>query len=140
MGSRTGAEYLDSLKDGRNIWMDGARIADVTTDPRTAGAAHSVADLYDMQHDPAHADGLTYESPTTGDKVGLSFIEPRSVEDLGRRRAMVKTWMDATCGMFGRSPDFMNIHLTSFATAASEFGRVEKQFGEHIRNYYEYCR
>jgi hypothetical protein len=60
-----------------------------------------------MQHDPALIDRMTFRSPTSGERVGLSFIEPRSVEDLIRRRDMVKIWADATCGMFGRSPDYI---------------------------------
>src|SRR5215217_6340559 len=117
MAIRTARQFLDSLRDGREIWLDGERIADVTRDPRLAGAAQSMAELYEMQHDPALRDRLTYTSPSSGQRVGLSFIEPRSVEDLVRRRDMVKTWMDATCGMFGRSPDFMNITLLGFAAA-----------------------
>ena len=53
---------------------------------------------------------------------------------------MVKTWMDATCGMFGRSPDFMNITLTGFASAAEAFGARDKKFADNIWNYYLHCR
>jgi 4-hydroxyphenylacetate 3-monooxygenase len=66
---------------------------------------------------------MTFCSPTSGERVGLSFIEPRTVDDLIRRRDMVKIWMDATYGMFGRSPDFMNILVTAFASEADDFGR-----------------
>jgi aromatic ring hydroxylase len=117
MGIRTGAELLQSLRDGRQLFIDGERVGDVTSDPRFAAAAQSLAELYQMQHDPALIDRMTFRSPTSGERVGLSFIEPRSVEDLIRRRDMVKIWMDATCGMFGRSPDFMNIFFTGFASA-----------------------
>ena len=114
-----------SLRDGRQLFIDGERVGDVTTDPRFAAAARSLAELYDMQHDPALTERMTFLSPTSGERVGLSFIEPRSVDDLIRRREMVKIWMDATCGMFGRSPDFMNIFFTGFASAADEFGRKD---------------
>jgi 4-hydroxyphenylacetate 3-monooxygenase len=135
MPIRTGQEFLAALDDERQIFMDGERIADVTRDPRLAGAAHTLAELYDMQHDPALHDRMTYASPSSGMPVGLSFIEPRSVDDLVRRRFMVKTWMDATCGMFGRSPDFLNVMLTGLAAAAPEFGRREKRFADNIRAY-----
>jgi 4-hydroxyphenylacetate 3-monooxygenase len=140
MGARTGRDYLESLRDGRRIWIDGSAVADVTADRRFAAAARSMADLYDMQHDPALREQLTYPSPTSGERVGLSFIQPRSVEDLVRRRDMVKTWMDATCGMFGRSPDFMNIMLTGFACAAEAFGSRDKKYTENVWKYYLYCR
>ena len=140
MGIRTGRALLESLSDGREIWIDGERVSDVAADPRFAGAARAMAELYDMQHDPALAERMTYASPTTGEPVGLSFLEPRSIPDLERRRGMVKAWMDATCGMFGRSPDFMNVHVTSFASAAAEFGRADPRFAENIRRYYEHAR
>jgi 4-hydroxyphenylacetate 3-monooxygenase len=140
MPIRTGKEFLESLQDGRQIFMDGEAIADVTRDKRLAGAARSLAELFDMQHDPALHDRMTFASPSSGDKVGLSFIEPHSVDDLVRRRGMVKIWMDATCGMFGRSPDFLNVMLTGLAAAAPEFGRTDPRFADNIRNYHIYAR
>src|SRR5437764_4008439 len=140
MGIRTGRDYIDSLRDGRQMWIDGELAADVTTDRRFAAAAYTMAELYDMQHDPALADRLTYASPTSGERVGLSFIQPKCVDDLVRRREMVKVWMDATCGMFGRSPDFMNITVTAFASASQAFGERDKKYGENIWNYYLHCR
>jgi 4-hydroxyphenylacetate 3-monooxygenase len=53
---------------------------------------------------------------------------------------MVKIWADATCGMFGRSPDYMNIFITAFASAAEEFGKKDKSFAENIRGYHRYIR
>jgi len=140
MPIRTGKQFLDGLKDDRHIYLDGERIADVTKDRRLAGAAHSVAELFDMQHDPALREKMTFASPSSGQPVGLSFIEPRTVDDLIRRREMVKLWMDATCGMFGRSPDFLNIMLTGLAAAAPEFGKEDKRFADNIRNYHRHAR
>src|SRR5262249_84844 len=140
MGIRTGKQLLESLRDNRQLFIDGERVPDVTTDPRLAEAARSLAALYDMQHDPALADRMTFRSPTSAESVGLSFIEARSVDDLIHRREMVKIWMDASCGMFGRSPDFMNIFVTAFASAADEFGREDKRFAENLRAYHAYIR
>jgi 4-hydroxyphenylacetate 3-monooxygenase len=140
MGARSGRQFLDSLHDDRAIWIDGERVLDVTKDCRFAAAARSMAELYDMQHDPALQEKLTYPSPTSGERVGLSFIQPRSIEEIVRRREMVKTWMDATCGMFGRSPDFMNIMITGFACAADAFGGNDRKYSDNISNYYLHCR
>jgi aromatic ring hydroxylase len=140
MAARSGRQFLDSLHDDRAIWIDGERVLDVTQDYRFAAAARSMAELYDMQHDPALRQKLTYPSPTSGERVGLSFIQPRSIEDIVRRREMVKTWMDATCGMFGRSPDFMNIMITGFACAADAFGAHDRKYSDNVSNYYLYCR
>src|SRR5579885_956296 len=102
MPIRTGQAFLEALRDDRHIQLDGERIRDVTRDRRLAGAAQTMAELYDMQHDPALTARMTFASPSSGDPVGLSFIEPKTVDELIRRRDMVKIWMDATCGMFGR--------------------------------------
>jgi len=78
---------------------------------------------------------MTFPSPADGAAVGLSFIEPRSIDDLVRRREMVKLWMDATCGMLGRSPDFMNVFLTGLASAADSFGDKDPRFANNLRAY-----
>jgi 4-hydroxyphenylacetate 3-monooxygenase len=140
MGVRTGKAFLASLRDERRIHIDGERVTDVTQDPRFAGAAQSLADLYDMQHDPTLAPRMTSASPVDGAPVGLSFIEPRSAADLVRRREMVKLWMDATCGMLGRSPDFMNVFLTGLASAADTFGDKDARFADNLRAYYAFVR
>jgi 4-hydroxyphenylacetate 3-monooxygenase len=140
MPIRTGKQFLEGLKDDRQVFMDGERLRDIAGDPRTAGAAQTLAELYDMQHDPAFAGQMSFGSPSSGQPVGLSFIEPRSVEDLIRRRGMIKLWMDATCGMFGRSPDFLNVMLTGLAAAAPEFGRSDPRFAANIRDYHVYAR
>jgi 4-hydroxyphenylacetate 3-monooxygenase len=140
MGIRTGRAYLDSLRDDRQIWIDGERVRDVTTDPRFAAAAQTIAELYDMQHDATLHPRMTFSSPHDSAPAGMSYLQPRSVDDLVRRREMVKIWADATCGMMGRSPDFMNVMLTGFASAADAFGERDKRFGDNVRAYYQYAR
>jgi len=140
MAARSGAEYLAGLADDREIWLDGERVVNVAEDPRLGGAAHAIAELYDLQLRSDLIDEMTYESPTTGDRVGLSYIEPRRARDLERRRAMVKRWMDHTSGMFGRSADFMNIMVTGLATAWADFDRPERPYGRFLRAYYEQIR
>lgn len=140
MGARSGADYLAGLGSEREIWIDGERVGDVANDPRLSGAAHAIAELYDLQLRDDLIDHMTYESPTSGERVGLSFIEPRSAEDLTRRRKMVKTWMDHTSGMFGRSADFMNIMVTGLAMASDSFDRPDRPYGSYLRDYYEHIR
>jgi 4-hydroxyphenylacetate 3-monooxygenase len=61
---------------------------------------------------------MTYISPTTGDRVGLSFITPRTVQDLERRHTMMAHWARGACGLMGRTPDFMNVGVMSMAAAS----------------------
>lgn len=90
MPIRRGEEYLESLRDGRRVWLMGQRVEDVTTHPALAGCARSVAAVYDLQHDPAHQELLTMPSPTTGQPVSMAYLLPRSVDNLARQRRMYK--------------------------------------------------
>ncbi|MCY4566099.1 MAG: 4-hydroxyphenylacetate 3-monooxygenase, partial [Gammaproteobacteria bacterium] len=60
MAIKSGAQYLDSLRDGRDVWMHGKRVADVTGEPGLASGARTLADFIDRQRDPAHVDKLTF--------------------------------------------------------------------------------
>jgi 4-hydroxyphenylacetate 3-monooxygenase len=139
MPARTGAEYLRGLQEQeREIWLRGERVKDVTTHPGLANGARAIAALYDQQHEPSLRDEMTYLSPTSGDRLGLSFIVPRTREELARRGAMMLRWARTTCGMMGRSPDFMNVTFAAWAAAAKYFARGRPEFGENMRRYYEY--
>jgi 4-hydroxyphenylacetate 3-monooxygenase len=140
MGARSGAEYLEGLRDDRSVWIDGERVADVTRDPRLARGIRSVAALYDLQLEPARLESMTYPSPTSGDRVGLSHLQPRCVDDLVRRRTMFKTWAEWSAGMMGRSPDFLNAMIMGCAANADYFARLDPAFGANIRRYHEQVR
>lgn len=141
MGARTGQQYLEGLRASQaEIWLRGERIADVTAHPATRNAARSIAALYELQHDPAARDELTYVSPTSGERVGLSFLTPKTGDDLIRRRAMMKRWADYSGGMLGRTPDYLNVSLMAMAAAADFFTGNDPRHGKHIRDYYEYAR
>src|SRR5262249_42248709 len=60
----TGREYLESLRDGREIYIYGERVPDVTTHPAFRNAARTIARLYDALHDPATKDLLTCPTDT----------------------------------------------------------------------------
>src|SRR6516164_3761887 len=143
MPARTGRQYLNGLREqDREVWLAGERVEDVTTHPGLKNGARAIASLYDMQSDPKLRDEMTYTSPTTGDPVGLSFIIPRTREDLEKRRVMMLHWARTTCGMMGRSPDFMNVTYAAWAGAAEYFtqGLGRPEFAENMRRYYEYIR
>ena len=141
MPARTGAEYIKALHDNpAEVYLNGKRVKDVTTHPGLRNGVQTMAKLMDMQHDARLRDEMTYESPTTGDRVGLSFITPRTLEDLQRRRVMMHHWARTTCGMMGRSPDFMNVNMMAMAAAGDYFAQNRPEFKQNMQNYYEYIR
>ncbi len=141
MPVRTGRQFLEGLKrNPPNIWVDGEKVDDPTTHPATANVARSIAHLYDLQHRADLVDVLTYESPSSGERVGMSFLEPQSKDDLRRRARMHKVWADASLGFIGRSPDYLNVNLMAAARAAAYFEQCDPRFGDNMRRYYEYVR
>src|SRR5439155_27050200 len=129
--------YLEGLRDSREVWFEGERVADVTMHPILGRVARTIAELYDLQCDPTARDELTYSSPTTGQPVGLSFIQPRSVDDLVRRRVMFKRWADTSGGILGRTPDYLNTILAGMATSSPYFARNGAEHAQRIEAYYE---
>jgi len=139
MPARTGAQYLAGLRQRKTeVWLRGERVADVTTHPGLANGARAIASLYDQQSDPAQRAAMTFTCPDTGDTLGLSFVIPRTQDDLVRRREMMLRWARTTCGMMGRSPDFMNVTFACWAGTADYFGRGRPEFAENMRRYYRY--
>jgi 4-hydroxyphenylacetate 3-monooxygenase len=141
MAARTGSEYLRGLRErSAEIWLGNERVRDVTVHPALGRCARSVSRLYDMQCDPALRDEMTYVSPTSGERVGLSFIQPTCIADLQRRSRMMARWARYSGGMLGRTPDYLNTSLAASGAATAFFAQCDPRFGENIRNYYTFVR
>ncbi len=141
MPARTGQEFIQGLREQpREIWVGGERVADVTTHPALKNVIRSMAALYDLQHDPTLRDDMMFVSPSSGQPVGMSFLVPRTREDLARVRRMMKVWADYSGGMLGRSPDYLNRAVTAFAAAAPYCGENDPRFADNVGRYYEAVR
>ena len=141
MGIRTGAQYLDGLRRRpREVWIRGQRVDDVSMHPAFAKPARHIAKLYDMQHDPACQDVLTYVSPSSGERVGAAFMMSKTIEDLRKRRQAFQLWAETSFGLLGRSPDFLNTTVMAFAEAPEVFQAMGPRFAQNVRNYYEHVR
>src|SRR5262249_41890672 len=141
LGAMTGARYIDSLKDGRAIWLDGEKVRDVTTHPALAGMVHELARIYDLQHSEAYRDQMTFISPTTGNGCSLSWLLARSREDLQRKRRKGERWNAQCWGQLGRGPDILApyiITLYDMREALSAIKNPHCDFGENVVNYYHY--
>ena len=142
MPAITGAQYLDRINKLKpNVWIDGKQVTgNISEHPAFKGVMESQAHLYDLQHDEKLKDLMTYASPTTGERVGLSFLMPKTKEDLAKKREMVQKWARENNGMMGRSPDYMNTTLMTLAASAHLLKGKENCFPDNIEAYYEYVR
>ncbi len=140
MAVRDGKSYVTRLKaHPGDVWIAGRKVADVTTDPTLRRPVAAMAMLYDCQFDKDLRAKMTYRTDD-GDEAGLSFIIPRSHDDLVRRRGAMRIWADATFGTMGRSPDFLNTALASMADAPEVFAECSAKYADNVRRYYHYCR
>ena len=138
MGIRTGKEFVDSLSDGRTIYVNGERVKDVTAYPPFRGIVATMASLYDLQHE--RREELTYPSPKTGDPVSACFILAETIEAAERRVRAEEIRADHTLGLMGRMPDFCNALVTDFMAARSILGAREPRYADNLACYYEECR
>ena len=150
MPARNGQQYIERLRERPPaLYLRGERVKDPAAHPGLSGGVRTVARLYELQHTPSPQPSpggrgsgveMTYASPSTGEPVGLSFITPKSVEDLNARRNMMRRWAQVSCGMMGRTPDFLNVSLMAMAAAGDYFGEDRPEFKRNIQDYYEKVR
>jgi len=135
---RGAAQYLASLHDGRAVFLDGARVDDVTRHPAFAESAQRIAERYDAARESAEV--TTCVDPVTGKRIGAMWLIPRSAEDLGRRRAVHRFWAEGSYGLMGRTPDHVASVLTAFAGWRQLFDRGGRQYGDNVVRFYEKAR
>jgi 4-hydroxyphenylacetate 3-monooxygenase len=120
----TGAEYLESLRDGREVYIYGERVDDVTTHPAFRNAAASVALLYDALHDKATKDVLTGPTDTgSGGYTHKFFKAAYSREEVIAQRDAIAAWARISYGWMGRSPDYKAAFLNTLGVNADFYGK-----------------
>src|ERR1700731_4157018 len=118
MAARTGEQFLKGLRGAREVWVDGERVADVVDHPKLTGAAHALAEVYDLQH--KQADLCLAPDPETGEPIAVSHLVPKSREDLARRHKALRAVAEYSVGLMGRTPDYMNVTYAGFAGSPVE--------------------
>ena len=120
----TGAEYLESLRDGREVYIYGERVKDVTRHPAFRNAAVSIAKLYDAMHAEKTKGVLTGPTDTgSGGYTHRFFKAARSREDLLGQRDAIAAWARMTYGWMGRSPDYKAAFLNTLGANADFYGK-----------------
>ena len=141
MGIRTGADYIEAVKKRQpEVWLSGRRITNMFDEVVFKQPILEIAKLYDMQHESEYQDEITHFCEETGERVNNAFLVPKSFDDLKRRRAVFEAFAKATFGLMGRTPDFLNVVVTSMYYNSWFFEKYNKDWAENVRNYYKYLR
>jgi 4-hydroxyphenylacetate 3-monooxygenase len=138
MPLRSRDDYVQSLRDDREVYYKGERIEDVTTHEATRGMIETQGELFELQRDPEYRDTLTYEEG--GERYSIFYKYPESRADLEARREASKLWMDYTCGVSGRAADFLASGVTGMAMSYDHFNTEKRDLGQNVLDFYEHCR
>jgi 4-hydroxyphenylacetate 3-monooxygenase len=122
----TGQEYLDSIRDGRSVYINGERVEDVTTHPAFRNSARMIARMYDTLHDESASKAIV--APTDTGSGGIThrfFLTPRSADDLVGAKEAIAEWARLSYGWMGRSPDYKACFLATLGANADFYGEYK---------------
>jgi 4-hydroxyphenylacetate 3-monooxygenase len=140
MPLRTGAEYLRSLDDGRQVFVGGERVGNVAAHPAFREATRAVARLYDIAAAPENRERMTFTSPETGEPVLRAFQIPATHADLRARRLFSEKWAEATFGLMGRTPDHVAGFFAGFAAVPRVFAAGGRRYADNLLAFYRRIR
>ncbi len=123
----TGAEYLESIRDGREIWIYGERVKDVTTHPAFRNTARMIARFYDAMHDPARKAVITTETDTgSGGYTHWYYKASRNAADLVAARDAIAESARISYGWIGRTPDYKAAFLATMGANPGAYAPYEE--------------
>jgi len=137
---KDGSCHIASLRDGREVWLGGKRVGDVTADRAFAGAAQSAAALYDFQAAPENAALMTFAAPESGRRVNRCWQLPTSYAELVERRRALEAWAATHYGFMGRSPDHVASCLAGMAMGIEVFRAYDAKRAAALLDYFRYAR
>ncbi|HEV2363335.1 MAG TPA: 4-hydroxyphenylacetate 3-hydroxylase N-terminal domain-containing protein [Caulobacteraceae bacterium] len=125
-GPYTGKQYLDSLRDDREVWIHGERVKDVVDHPAFRNSARMYARLYDALHDPKSREVMTIEMDDgSGIRTHRYFQAPRTAEEQVKGRDAVAYWARQTYGWMGRTPDYKAAWVGTLAANRGLYGEYQ---------------
>src|SRR5437016_11991978 len=133
-----GREYLQSIRDGRVIYVGKERIKDQTAHPAFASGARTYAALFDMKSDPALRDVMTFEE--RGERYNSYYLQPRSQEDLRRRNRAHRKITDFCFGLMGRTPDAVAGNITGLSMKPEVFDSEPGGNSTNLLKIYQHMR
>jgi 4-hydroxybutyryl-CoA dehydratase / vinylacetyl-CoA-Delta-isomerase len=127
---RTGEQYREGLRDGREVWLDGERVGDITRHPATRPIIDVRARMYDMQHDDAFASVLTYAEDNTRHSIFNRL--PREQQDWHDKRRAVDAVLNDIKGVVTRVGDETVGEMWSLYDGRDVLNEIDPRFGENI--------
>jgi 4-hydroxyphenylacetate 3-monooxygenase len=132
---RTGQQYLDSIRDSREVYINGERVKDLAAHPMFKPLIDIRARIYDMQHEAATRQVLSFEEQ--GEWHAVANKLPRNQEDWWAKRRATDTVLDAIGGVVTRVGDETVGEMWSLFDGQDVLNEVDPQFSANIRRHIE---
>jgi 4-hydroxyphenylacetate 3-monooxygenase len=132
---RTGAEYRESIRDGREVWIDGQRVDDVATHPAFKPIVDVRARVYDMAHEPETQDVMSYVDPDSGERCAVGPKLPTRKDDWLAKRRAVDAVLDDIGGVVTRVGDETVGEMWALFDGQDVLAEIDPRFSEHIRDH-----
>ncbi|KLU24623.1 4-hydroxyphenylacetate 3-hydroxylase [Caballeronia mineralivorans PML1(12)] len=132
---RTGEQYRDSIRDGRQVWINGERVNDVTTHPMFKPIVDIRARIYDMAHEKATQDVMSYVDTQTGERNAVGLKLPYTQQDWHDKRLAVDTVLDDVGGIATRVGDETIGEMWSLYDGKDVLNEVDPRFAENIERH-----
>lgn len=131
---RTGEQYRDSIRDGRRVWIDGERVADVTRHPMFKPLVDIRARIYDMAHEARFRPIMTYRDEQ-GETSAVALKLPVASQDWLDKRRAVQAVLDEIAGLVTRVGDETVGEMWSLYDGQDVLNEADPRFAENIRNH-----
>ncbi len=131
---RTGADFLASLDDGRQVILDGEVVKDIANHPAFSGAARTIARMYDTAVE--QPDVYASPDPQTGEPVHRWWMTPRSREDLASRRQAIEALVRADVRVPGAQPRPRRLVLRRLRGSLPTFAAGGQQFADNVERFH----
>ena len=132
---RTGEQYRDSIRDGRQVWINGERVNDVTRHPMFKPIVDIRARIYDMAHEKATQGVMSYADETTGERNAIGLKLPYTQQDWHDKRLAVDTVLDDVGGIATRVGDETIGEMWSLYDGKDVLNEVDPRFAENIERH-----
>lgn len=134
---RTGADYRESLRDGRDVWVMGeGAVADVTTHPATSAMVEEYVAWYDRHFDPDWQDVLLTPPEENGHRRPLALTAPRTSADLRRLGKAISDVHFITGGNMTHAPGYGALIALGLLNALTRINHSSEEI-EAARSYLE---
>jgi 4-hydroxyphenylacetate 3-monooxygenase len=132
---RTGREYRESIRDGRQVWINGEKVGDVTAHPAFKPIVDIRARIYDMAHEEKYRETMSYRDPGTNEANCTAHKLPHTQADWHAKRAAVDAVMNEIGGVVVRVGDETIGEMWSLYDGRDVLNEVDPKFAQNIENH-----